>query len=802
MNYYKKILFAFVFLFLVFNLPVVSADESDGGLFGGEGNLLSGSLKSVGYLAGGYLVPQLVTSLFMGSNAAAGAITQKTAGIGALGSLVGAGFLGKWGGAIGGFLGGLAGGIWGAISFSGSTLATLQRGIVTRVITLEPTQEGTAIYDTKYKILGSDQPSGKFSASLKGDKNFVKKEKDVFYQYTPVMLKIEDGKSVSTVENVTLQIGTFGLPEYIYKIPSPNPNATSGLNPVATQPFGDSLDLGDEAKQKIGWCHAGDDGRLVEIDKKVSKEYVEVKAAKEKKAGKESFVLLLKKLKPEEEEINIPNFNCFGPNGLTGVTGEQEMPRVSYDWSSDSIDENFCTIDIKDSKIDIKDSKAVYCDSTQFTVSLLSRLKLISGSLNSIKENFTSTADLNIGDNDAKKKLYAFLNFRAYMMKDGFTKDFLVDFEDYVTKTSYLDFPKNEQNIVSGLMPDKILFRPLSGESVSPEGYKLPQAGYYNVTVEIVYVSSSGNKKLFELSGNLNTNVSKIYIYFEPITYEPNPVYYMPLDATVGVNNGIIDRIGYGVDYSGDGIWFKKESGNPLLLEPSMSSNLTSIVHLDMTVKQDTQTLNGPMKGTVLQIIPKSGALGATYSVNRYLSLPAKADLEIKKESDGGAWAFYTIDFGNGPETAGSSFILWSLMCEEDDTTCETFNGLKQTDEMFVPDKLGVHAKVAPTGQLQGKVYGLEWDKDSIIRDDKHKSVNYRGLVYLPESVGSGTANIISASDNATITPSSLTSVYDSISDIASIYDLMESDKICMSKDGSGIRFWWNPAKAMDTEKD
>jgi len=800
------------------------------GLFGLEsnkegvangGSLLTGALQTTGLMAANFVVPSMITNMVAGGNETAKATQGLSSGLGSAGALVGGAIFGQMGGMIGGAVAALAGGLWGGInnglftSGKGKTLYSIDRGILTRIIALDI--KTATLKDADYKIKGSDSPSDKFTTNFDKDRQFLKKEKGVQYRYTPVMIKNNATANASrnAVETAVLAIDTFGLPDYSNSSVV-NPSAIAGQNAqnpymqqlpngmnTAQDPYADALPLGDAAKQTIGWCEVNNQNKLTTMDKKVSDSYVTVVAEKAKKPNTETFVLLLKNLQAEQQQINIPSYNCFGPEGLSGVTGEEYRPKVEYKWTWKTVGKtDYCSKSLDD-------EERVYCDSTQFMESLLARLSEFSLKMNSSSEinssDFTSTSDLDVNTTNGNT-IYNILNFKASLMKDGYTLDFLNDFKEYVTSTSYLGFSEIQKTYTNTFLPEKISFRPLSGASTSHEGYKLQYAGYYNVTIEVVYNAGTGDHQLITATGaKSNDNVKQIIVYFEPISQENNPIYYMPLDATVGVKNGIIDRVGYGVEYTSStnsSVWFSKNQEEGILLEPTLRSNSTPIVSLDMTVKSDVSTLNGTMRGAVLQIIPKSTSAGASYSVNRFLSLPSYADMTVTKKSDGGAYAYYSVDFGQGPETAGTSFIRWNLICDKESKTfeCESFSGLKPTDEMYIPDISGTKAEVAPTGQLQGKVYGLEWIPDAIIRDGKHTQAMYRGLVYMPEVTGGKSLRLekVIASDDMTITNTQ--SSYSELRDIQEILDLMKENVICMSNEvgGTGIRFWWNPCKVMD----
>jgi len=802
----KKI--SFVFIVLISFLFISSCVNADSFF---QDKAVSNTLKSAGLIAGNYLGSGLITSLIAGGNKAAENASPWTSGLSTLGSLSGL-FLGSgWGAGLGAGLG-VVGGIVGMATFSG-TLYTVERGLITRIVSLKPLN--VEINDPLYLTRGSDQKSSKFEGELLIKEDFYKKSGNTQYQYIPV--KITKTGQVNNVESVVLKVNTEGLPDYVGGAGTIN---TSVLNPTSLQymgatesPYSDALQLGEDADRSIGWCEVNDEGKLLNLDEEVSKMYVEDVAKNETKRGFESFVLLLKNINPLEENLSIPQYNCFGPNGLTGTTGKEAMPKVQYSWAWNDFGkinyvsgdtgryEDLCSKTLNDDYI--------YCDATQFTQTLFARLNEYD-KYASVLENkgISTTAELDL-ESAEEKRIFTLLTYKAFLMKDGFTKDFLEDFEEYATQKAFLNIDEMTKEKISQLIANnKLVFRPLSGESTNTEGYKLPYAGYYNVTIELQFNETS-NYDLFENQSILNSNLDKIVIYFELISQENNPFYNMPLDATVGVNDqGIIDRIGYGVDYSGDAIWFKNSPVDGILLEPTLRSNSTPIVSLNMAVEQDVDTLNGAMRGTILRIVPKATSFGVTYDLTRYLSVPASVDLTLNKETDGDAYAFYTISFNNeGPFTAGNSFILWSLICKDDSFNCESFSGLKPTDEMYVQDIIGASSK-APVGQLKGKAYGLFWDKDSIIKDNAHTNATYRGLLYMPEIYSQGSLDIVVASDKVVnsrgLSVTSLTfnkaPYAEPKADIQGLINQIEQENICVTFESgnAGIRFWWNPAKVLE----
>ncbi len=794
----KNILFGKMFLIfaLLFTMPFAHAGIGDivNSLKEGVGSLFDSSTPqgkialTTGIVSASYFLGDKLQQFASGESPGAQAGAKWGNGLGNAGALIG-GFFGPGVGAIVGgltnflttFIGGLA------TIGKNDTLATLQRLISVRVKTLDV--NSASIYEPKFKSQGDVSPSTKIDVDLMSDKNFVRKSNDKYVVYYPIAID-PNVDNIDAVEHFVLSFDVKGLPEYVGKTPIAK---TLTDNADTTMQTVEAMTLGKESTRRLGWCKVEDKTRLAELDNNVSKEYVERDVEEAQVQGKDAFVLLFKNLSQEEQVINIPNYNCFGANGLRGATGLEYAPKVEYNWAYDTYWLEKCN----------SDNNYIYCDSLQFNMALINLFteSTLNDSLKSISQNTKSSLDFNATDTKSKIA-YEELNFKAYLMKDGYTKDFFNDFVDYALNTTFLGFGKHAKAIITDLYSqNKIEFKPLSYSAMNNEGYKLEKAGLYNVTVAITYVDEIKEKQIY-LNNSVNSNVEKITIYLELISEDNNPVYYMPLDATMGVKNGVIERIGYGVDYKGDAIWFKNETNNPMLLEPSLRSSSTPIVSLNMSVDSSIESLNGFNKGLLLQISPRASAVGVSYDVKRYMSYPAPVGLELNHTKAGDAFAFYTINIAGSPRTAGNSFIDWTLVCA-DGFDCKSFDGSSTLDEIGRSDIYGTNSKV-PIGQFQSIAYGLYWDKDSIIRDTE--KVRYVGLVYMPEEA-TGSMNIVTSSGDAKLFDSikfrngsqnlQLDSTYKSkISDLEDIYELVKTEKVCVGyTEGSyDIKFWWNPA--------
>jgi hypothetical protein len=412
-------------------------------------------------------------------------------------------------------------------------------------------------------------------------------------------------------------------------------------------------------------------------------------------------------------------------------------------------------------------------------------------------------------DGYPENEIYDVLHFRAYLMADGYTNDFLEDFEDY-SQNQFLGFDPVTKNMAYTMInEEKIHFLPKEGELLNPLGYTLQYPGIYNVDIVVHYKDLEGFM-LFDTNGAVKDNIEDIKVYLNLADRVEKPYYRMPLNATVGVENNEVKREGYGVSFEGDNIWFVKGLDD-ILIAPTLVAKSTPLSHITMSIKQDFQTL----KNGMLLEMKQGGVIGNTIqrTLNLYPSEPHPIAMKIKKKSEGPAYGFFTLHHSGGPVNTGENAIYWSLYCPGitydnanpsvmrdwgidnfTDYDCESFNGTLPIDEMFVSDMSGVRAKEAPTGQLAPYSYGLEWPSKSIIRDASHSDVFYRGILYTPPSIEELFVDNIIASDESEVKTFPATFNMDSLTTIAEIYDLVDQNAVCVSEAGQHAEFWWNPA--------
>lgn len=196
---------------------------------------------------------------------------------------------------------------------------------------------------------------------------------------------------------------------------------------------------------------------------------------------------------------------CISGSGDIGFTGPEFTPNLLFDWDWSRINANQC---------DKLNPNSIYCDATQFMISLLKRIDNI--------ENLLQSGNLN--------QIPLQTSFDAYLIKDSYNQNFLNDFENYYSSTIANASPAYTQRLKNYLTQNKLII-----ES------EMPYGGIYNVTINIPNIAVNTNT-LFDTDGVPFENIT---VKIEPLQKAPNysPFYELPFNGPIGLNQ----RNGYGV---------------------------------------------------------------------------------------------------------------------------------------------------------------------------------------------------------------------------------------------------------------
>ncbi len=518
----------------------------------------------------------------------------------------------------------------------------------------------------------------------------------------------------------------------------------------------------------------------------------------------------------DKEDTTTGTQNAYGScqiGELTGKTGEQALPKIKLEWKWDSIAENAC---------DESNESYIYCDATQFSIELLQKIMELTGELennpilcNQANCEYTTIqlpkliaaieADGEPVNN--KDRLIELTTFNAYLIKDGYSKDFQEDFHDYAINTAFFDAPteyynKEEDIGIGKYFKDKELFEfDYDGAPNEP----LLHPGLYKVEIDITYEDSSwqlfkGNEPNAKIKVNLNRlNVA-----------EPNsPLYYLPFDGEIGIfsDNG---RIGYGLDYV-------NEVGETIKINDGSNSIRTvpldvadPVEELRTVYETNFKKTNMDQRAKIMQFERTSTSTKLTYTPST--ATPVLLEVERPEENPKEtAYAFYSITIDGQPQNVGSQGITkWSGI----EANCKDFEDRSSQDYMETPDLHGLSPEATNAQIPQDKTTAYGWVWKNPIRTGKFW---LETLLFTPLDSDSK-MHLISSSNNAVIyTPnqsavlneaSSSTPLVDltgvtskQITSIQKVLDLVKTENVCVGGIGNSsyAYFFWNPEKVDDS---
>ncbi|MFH0954867.1 MAG: hypothetical protein V1777_02090 [Candidatus Micrarchaeota archaeon] len=204
-----------------------------------------------------------------------------------------------------------------------------------------------------------------------------------------------------------------------------------------------------------------------------------------------------------------------------GKTGPPAVPSVKLAWNWSAIDVNSCVSNA---------ASGFFCDSTQFLMSVIDRL-----------ENNYQFEARNIGSPLA-------YDFNANLIKDGFSTDFLLDFDHYMMGVNFYDTPQSyKDNWHKYLQESLHLHFQVIGQS---SAQRLDSPGKYTVHIDRG-MPNSFFTPLGEPAADVIITLEKL---LDPDP--PHPLYWVAFDGSVGATKRqgetVIGRDNYGSHFAGD----------------------------------------------------------------------------------------------------------------------------------------------------------------------------------------------------------------------------------------------------------
>jgi len=445
---------------------------------------------------------------------------------------------------------------------------------------------------------------------------------------------------------------------------------------------------------------------------------------------------------------------CVGANGAIGSTGEEALPNILLNWSWQGIPFDLCDKNMS--------KKPVYCDATQFSISLAKKLELIER--------------LDPQDSAQASEISNLTQFHSYIIADSFTGDFQQDFASYFIE-DFAQAPDYFRNYWHKYFenPERLVFNSQQLE-----------AGIYKISIDFDFEQS--NWDFFDSAGE---PIATINISFEK---QSNPFpdsifYHIPFNGSVGLSseNG---RQGYGIGYSGETITISEIESGQLV-----SSIESSGAKMFATSKvSDFKKTNLENRGNLLSINLPLSSTGSIYLAPSY----ANPVLLKISEKESRAEAFYHI-LKNQERIEGLSYgSLWTGVASSFEDCKDFYEASLFRNRQDSPPLAGSCASQS------SESLGFRWNSV------QPGTLFLETVFYVPDS-GS-----FILSNSCRQTDSVFYSIQDGPADnimlnygvapdsISQVFELVKQEKVCVSTSPESTDFWWNEQevlKAFDSVK-
>lgn len=394
------------------------------------------------------------------------------------------------------------------------------------------------------------------------------------------------------------------------------------------------------------------------------------------------------------------------------------------------------------------------------------------------------------------------LLFDAYLIRDGFSEDFLKDFSRYYTSISFADTPSFFHQDVRGknfnkyFEQKKILFDNTGSD-------QLPTSGLYQADLIVKFGRSDA--ELYDTKWNLfddsGSPTGTILVNLRAVRQTPSnsPFYYLPFDGLVGIEGSKLERNGYGLVFDvSEQEAFSVSRSAGIKTTQGPSSNPVQTVKVSRENALQNLNSRASQRGFVLDVESDTTDTGKKkMTFTPALATPILMKVTKEKTNDSFS-AFYVIQESDQPKVTGSNLTYWTGAGR-----CRDFTGeIVATAFDEKPDRKATTSDVVDARDF---AYAIDWPKAL-----KAGSVYLKTVFYTPAD---GKFGLQSVSDNAVFwTPEEGeikavnlggisgmpfnrqgTTDTDRITALDDLFDLVKQQAICVTNTGVRTSFWWNP---------
>src|SRR3989344_5837438 len=492
---------------------------------------------------------------------------------------------------------------------------------------------------------------------------------------------------------------------------------------------------------------------------------------------------------------------CYGRDNKEGITGLKAVPKIKLAWGFNDIEL------IEDEQglnsigsCDEANNEFIYCDSTQFTIELIKKLNEVQ----KLAEDSNYSARI------------PFLNFKAYLMKDGFSEDFHKDFDDYFTKQSFFEAPDYYTNRFTKIVkdPQRLLFTsPGSPENdLRAKVTPVPEPGLYRVNVSIE-LDDPNTQSLFKgASDEPNAKVTVVLVK-ERTAPDLNPFYFMPFDLSLGIDEqGNLNRVGYGRKYTGTVLTVSGDpTGNRVA---TLASAGNALGELKINSVEDFKVLNKDLRGSVL-----------TAKNNELNLMPSNASpvlMKVESKTGKASSAYYLQDSSGNKIVLDNYLSLWSgvgstlgndfcqdfesklLPLEQGDKKLSTF-----TQNLRCPLRPDISAEeaysftfTAPENSEGEKIF-----LSTVFYTPLSKSISLinacsglkSSVAGEPFFIGSDGSVIAQGAESIALNNSVPGKRLDVLSNV---FDLIKRQYLCIDSKADEVDIWWNEKELLESLKE
>jgi hypothetical protein len=369
------------------------------------------------------------------------------------------------------------------------------------------------------------------------------------------------------------------------------------------------------------------------------------------------------------------------------------------------------------------------------------------------------------------------LVFRAYLIKDNFSDDFKNDFKRYYTTTFLQSLNTTEQEIIENF-DDFDIYKKYTNETEVI-------AGLYYVWLEIDMGESF---QMFIDNETTDVRSELLLIKNPPTMY---PFYNIPFNGELGFDDG---RESYGVSFENedDEIILNNQTIVDIRTfnTPIENGHVKLITRIGDDIKSLTSGLS--TRGQLMSVT--SSGSNATLDFTPNYATPVISRTPGNSGSD--ELFAYQLELSGVPQNTGGNMNYWTGAAQSYD-----FYGAIAADMYYDAADYQLDASSGITEP--GVTYGFSWA--DITRDS---TLYLKTIFYTP--VGKKALLKIDNGDSQLWTPNQSfgasvelngisgmnyndASRASNITSVQELLDLVESGKVCITNDGSNMKFWWNP---------